>query len=59
MLFRSQFSRTEGILTGISGGAALATAVSYARQDAYRGKTIVTLLPDSGNRYLTIPGFLR
>ena len=54
-----QFSRTEGILTGISGGAALAAAVSYARQDAYRGKTIVTLLPDSGNRYLTIPGFLR
>lgn len=54
-----QFSRTEGILTGISGGAALAAAVSYARQEAYRGKTIVTLLPDSGNHYLTIPGFLR
>lgn len=54
-----QFARTEGILTGISGGAALAAAVWYARQEAYRGKTIVTLLPDSGNRYLTIPGFLR
>lgn len=54
-----QFARTEGILTGISGGAALAAAVSYARQEVYRGKTIVTLLPDSGNRYLTIPGFLR
>lgn len=43
----------EGVLAGISAGAALHTALELAKQEAYAGKTIVALLPDSGERYLT------
>lgn len=43
----------EGVLAGISAGAALHTAQELAKQEAYAGKTIVALLPDSGERYLT------
>lgn len=43
----------EGIISGISCGAALAVAVRLAAQDAYEGKNIVTILPDSGERYLS------
>lgn len=45
--------KTEGILAGISGGAALHVAMTLAKEEKNRGKTIVTLLPDSGERYLT------
>ena len=45
----------EGILAGISAGAALHAAVELARREENRGKTIVVLLPDSGERYLTTP----
>ena len=46
-------ARTEGILIGISGGAALSVALEMSRKPGWRGKTIVVLLPDSGERYLS------
>ncbi|MBS1371643.1 MAG: cysteine synthase A [Lentisphaeria bacterium] len=46
-------ARTEGILIGISSGAALSVALEMSRQPEWRGKTIVVLLPDSGERYLS------
>lgn len=47
----------EGIICGISCGAAAAVALRLAGQDAYAGKTIVVVLPDSGERYLSTPLF--
>ena len=51
--FGRQFARTEGILIGISSGAALAAAVQLASRAEFEGKTIVALLPDTGDRYLS------
>lgn len=51
--YGKQFARTEGVLVGISSGAALSAAVSLALRDEYKGKNIVTLLPDTGDRYLS------
>ncbi len=48
-----RLAREEGILSGISCGAATAVAVRLAHQPEFRGKTIVVVLPDSGERYLS------
>ncbi len=50
-------ARREGILGGISCGAALCAAIELGRRDEWRGKTVVVVMPDSGERYVSTPFF--
>ena len=51
--FARRLTQEEGILSGISSGAAAAVAVGLGKEEAFVGKTIVVILPDSGERYLS------
>lgn len=55
--FGKMFARSEGVLVGISSGAALSAAVELSKRDEFAGKTFVVLLPDTGDRYLSTPLF--
>jgi len=55
--FARRLAKEEGILSGISCGAAAAVAVRLAMQPEFKGKKIVVILPDSGERYLSSPLF--
>jgi len=52
-IYARRLAREEGILAGISSGAAAAVAVRLGKMEKYTGKTIVVILPDSGERYLS------
>ena len=53
MQMANEVAKTEGILIGISSGASVWTAIQLALREEYKGKTIVALLPDTGERYLS------
>lgn len=57
--FTNQVAQLDGILAGISSGAAIAAAVEISKREECYGKNIVVILPDTGERYLSTPVFLK
>ena len=55
--FARRLAKEEGMLVGISSGAAVAAAVRLAQLDEFAGKTIVVIMPDGAERYLSTPLF--
>ena len=57
--YTNQVAQLDGILAGISSGAAIAAAIEISKREESYGKNIVVILPDTGERYLSTPVFLK
>ena len=55
----NELAVNEGVFAGISSGAALSAAINVAKKEEFAGKNVVVFLPDSGDRYLSVDGFIK